>query len=383
MLKIQSLKLSEKYPNGDINFEYDEIRFQNINLIIGPNASGKTKFFELLKFLRAIHSKQLNPPSIDKIFMAKILFENEEKEIITYDLKLDPKLGVSETITSQSKQYLEKDKNNGMLLLDEKTGQKKSLLTNKRSSITKQIEDYKEFFPTIYEIGSFFEYMLFLSTDKFNPLATGLNNFPDSMVLNENMANLSSVLQNWKKNHPEIYKNLLLEYKKFFPIVETFSFEKMLMSNSTSVDMLMMKEKNIKRKIPAINLSAGMLRILCLLILPMTRKIFSNPHIQFKFSLIVIDEIDNGLDYSSIENIIDYLESESSFAQIIFSSHSPLICNFVDPEKWYVFNRRISKIKITRPVDIPETKKLIQKSKDSNWELYKDHISKSHLYSIK
>ena len=387
MLKMQKLKLSEKYSNGESYFEYDEINLHNINLIIGPNASGKSQFFARLKFLKEFHLKNRPTPIIVTTFIAKSIFKNEEGELITYNLEIGSNQKIKESISGHSKKYLEQSNDNGYLLLDEKSNKKVSLLINKRISVTKQIEDYKNKFSTIYKIGSFFENILFLNTDKFNPSTMDIT--PNLLIVNDNMANISSVLFNWKNGCPNIYKNLLEEYKKFFPYIEDFSFTQMAIQNPNGynnnvLNMLELKEKNIKKKIPVINISAGMLRVLCLLALPMSRKLSLHVknNIKFKPSMIVIDEIDNGLDYETLENIIDYLESESSFAQIAFSSHSPMVCNFITPEKWHVFKRRASQVRVFRPFNIPETKKLIEKAKTSNWELYKNHIANSQLYSV-
>ena len=157
----------------------------------------------------------------------------------------------------------------------------------------------------------------------------------------------------------------------------------MLTHNDSIVDMLAIKEKGVIETVAASDMSSGMLRILCLLAISMSRNL--GDHIQgvkFEPSMIIIDEIDNGLDYDRISRIIDYLESETSFFQIIFSSHSPVVCNFVPPENWHIFRRSATRVKATRPHDIEKTKELIEKSSSANWDIYEHHISKSKLYSI-
>lgn len=382
MLRIENIKLSEKYHTGENYFEYDSLSLHDINLIIGPNASGKSQFFSRLRFLKETHTKGKPTRTIKTIFTANIEFiDTESSEKICYDFQAGPGELIVETIKNMTTNtnYLKYDQENA-LLVNEKTGKEVSFLINKRQSITKQIEDHKGKFPTIYEIGKFFESILFLDTDKFNPHAIEVGQA--QLIPSDQMANISSVVLNWKKRSPKLYNILLAKYKMFFPSVEDFTSKPMAVANG-QIEMLAIKEKGVKEEILAPSVSSGMLRILCLLALPMTRQL-GKPILGYDFSpsMIIIDEIDNGLDYEVTANIIDYLESETSFSQIIFSSHSPVVCNFVPPQKWHIFRRLASKVKVTSPFDIKDTKELIEKSKSSNWEIYKNHIANSQLYSV-
>ena len=380
MLKIKSIKMSDKDQNHT-RFDYDEMPLHDINLIIGPNASGKSQFFARLKYLRTLHRKSNPTQNLQTTFYAHIVFQDEEgQEKIHYQLKAGPGELVHETIKSDSRDYLIHDGEESKLL-NEKTNETQVLLANKRQSITKQIEDRQNSFPTIFAIGNFFENILFLDADKFNPNAVMVG--PDQFVPSDQMENISSVVINWKNQYPNLYNLLLKEYKTFFPYVEEFSQIKMQVAHGI-VDMLAVKEKNVVLPTLARDMSSGMLRILCLLALPMSRHLayIAKEWSSFSPSMIVIDEIDNGLDYENISAIIEYLEAEASFSQIVFSSHSPVMCNFISLEKWHIFRRRDSKVKVTNPSQIEATKDLIEKARMSNWEIYKNHIAHSPLYSV-
>lgn len=378
MLRVKKIELSEKYQDGGEYFDFDSIQLQNINLIIGPNASGKSQFFARLKFLRAIHTKRIPTPSLITIFHAKVVFEDKEiKEEINYELRAGPGEFIEETISSGSKEFLGIN-GNDLFLLNEKEGREVSFLVNKRQSVTKQIEDHKDVFPTIYKIGNFFENILFLEADKFDPNALAIG--PNQLIPSDRMENISSVILNWQKQCLNIYELLLKEYKRFFPYIERFLSERVQVPHGR-VEILALKEKNIRKSVLAPEMSSGMLRILCLLALPMSRHLGQSIP-NFKPSMIIIDEIDNGLDYKCTGDIIEYLEGETDFFQIIFSSHSPIVCNFISPEKWHIFKRRASKVKVTNPSKVRETKELIEQAKASNWEIYKNHIANSSLYSV-
>ena len=379
MLRIKSLKIWEEHQNYDC-FNYDKISLHDMNLIIGANASGKTQFFSRLKYLRTLHRKSTPTPKLETTFHADVVFENEENQKINYRLKAGPGELVNEIISSDSKNYLAHD-GESPTLLNEKTNKEQAFpLNNKRQSITKQIEDHKDSFSTISKIGNFFENILFLDADKFNPNAviTG----PDQFIPSDRMENISSVVVNWNKKYPKLCKLLLQEYKEIFPYVENFSQEKVQMPNGNPFDMLTVKEKNLKLPTLATSMSSGMTRILCLLALPMCRQLpINTTELNFP-SMVVIDEIDNGLDYDCVDAIIEYLKAEATFSQILFSSHSPIVCNFISPEKWRIFRRHGNRIKITNPIEVKETKDLIERSKVNNWEIYIYHIVHSQLYSV-
>ena len=382
MLKMEKIEISQKYPDGDVYFECSEVSLQSTNLIIGPNASGKSQFFKRLKFLKDIHKKSAPTPYTTTILHAKVVLKDEStgKEI-NYNLKAGPGELIEETIDSKSRKYLRR-KGGNTLLLDEKTNEAQAFLINKRQSITKQIEDRKDSFPTIDKIGFFFESMLFLDADKFN---SDLVMFGDKQLIpSERMENLSSAVLNWKKKFPDVYNSLLKEYKKFFQDIEDISSEEFTTPDGGVFEMLAIKERGVRDVVAATYVSSGMLRILSLLALPMCRHLSKHAEelgFDFNPSMIVIDEIDNGLDYERTGHIIDYLDSEAAFVQVIFSSHSPVVCNFVSPERWRIFNRTASSVNITNPLDVKETREMIEKSKSANWDVYANHISRSRRYN--
>ena len=387
MLRIEKIKFTETYENGETCFNYDEFFPQDINLIIGPNASGKSQFISLFKFLRNIHSRAISTQELFTCINVEVVFfDKESKQKINYKLSAGPGSRIDEKISNEETGnfYLKHKKKGGTCLFDEKDKEQLDFLVNKRESITKQIEDHKDKFPTIYKIGRFFETILFLDADKFD------SNAPETrsqhLIPNDRMNNISSVVLNWKKEYPELYEALLNEYKKFFLYVENFSSQQFINKNNVPDETLSVQEKGIKNYILSPDLSNGMLRTLNLLALPMVRQLHEKLKLDviLKPGMIIIDEIDNGLDYEVIGKIIDYLKGEAAFYQILFSSHSPVVCNFIKPKKWHIFRRQASKVKITRPLDIPATKELIEESKSDNyWAIYKNHIAKSSLYSIK
>ena len=101
-------------------------------------------------------------------------------------------------------------------------------------------------------------------------------------------------------------------------------------------------------------------------------------------SVILIDEIENGLDFKTLKYVVNYLKDCSEDSQIIMSSHSPLVCDFVNPNDWVVARRKGSKINYLSPKYIEKNLNAdLELFKFKHWEFYTKHISNSKIYRVK
>ncbi len=95
---------------------------------------------------------------------------------------------------------------------------------------------------------------------------------------------------------------------------------------------LMLSEENIKRKLPSWLLSSGTLRILALL------AVLRHPNPP---SLLVIEEIENGLDPRTIHLLVDEMREfvQSGRGQIIITTHSPYFLDLLSLSQIIVVER--------------------------------------------
>jgi predicted ATPase len=170
------------------------------------------------------------------------------------------------------------------------------------------------------------------------------------------------------------------ELRNCFPKIQKISFDKTenIIDPKTGgeFEIISFNEKNICSSIPQNKWSDGIVRILHLL---MSVKVpFSNS--IGKPSLILIDEIENGLDFKRLQFIINYLKDHADDSQIIFSSHSPIVCEMVHPKHWIVVRREGSKISLDYPgVDESKLKETLEFFKQEHWELYSRHLANPDL----
>ncbi|MGE3975276.1 MAG: AAA family ATPase [Bdellovibrionales bacterium] len=372
MLELTSYKM-EEHKGSNLYWQNSIVEFDRYNLIIGKNASGKSQLFNRLSFLKSIHVKNSQTPSIISTAKFELTFRDiDSNEVIIYDLTVHPGQLLTEKITNSSKNIVLFSSETKEFFNEQEKKQVKQLFPPQHS-VTKLISGSEKIFPTIKKLGDFFEGVRLLRTDKYNPsnLAVG----PGHFIPDENLNNLGSVVLQWKQSMPHLYTELLNTFKTFF-----FEIQDFVAVNLPNIPypILGFAEKNVSEVVNQIDCSMGMLRVLGIIALSI-----SKDSVTGKVpSLIIIDEIDNGLDYENVGSILEYLVERSTDSQIFFSSHSPVTCNFISPSHWRVFSRKGIAVHARVPTENPETAKLLQDAKMTNWEIYQKHISKSKLYTV-
>ena len=233
-------------------------------------------------------------------------------------------------------------------------------------------------FPTINLIRDFFQRVLYISASKSREIRIE----PNATVPDNEGVNISSVLKNWSNLYPEIFNEIMNELKESFPYIEKIYFTKERLPTGLTTELLTLIEKNVDMPILQPDWSDGIYRMLLLI---MSTKIpFGPSNNSQPPTLILIDEIENGLDFRRLKYIINYFQDYSDESQIVISSHSPLVCDFVHPKHWIVVKRKGSKLDFISPNLIEqdiETQLDIYKRR--HWDFYIKHISNSNLYLSK
>jgi hypothetical protein len=354
----------------------------SFNLILGDNAQGKTRFFNILKFLQSVHTGKptISMPNLNTSIEMTFL-DNEQKIIYKFN-RLMRSDGVipefSEEIIREDKVIFSRSKN---LLLEEISGNHVDnfFMPNNMPAL---LSINGEEFPTIAKLKSFFERMLFLDANRFT--GNNIEVSKGALVLNSLGSNVSSVLDTWSTKIPEAFNEVVSEFRDCFSgFVDAVITKEDVFNGQLKVPFMFYKDKESEVEIRQNDWSDGMLRSIVLFVLVATRF----PQYEDAFlrpSLICVDEIENGLDFSTLNKVISFYESYSNLVQIIVSSHSPTACNMVEPKYWHITKRKgivveIFSLEDKEPNLDDKRKKLLE----DNWEFYKNHIAKSKLYIIK
>ena len=131
-------------------------------------------------------------------------------------------------------------------------------------------------------------------------------------------------------NHPPTFQKILQLYQESFPHVEDLRFS--LESNYPFPDSfrLSIRENGVDRWIPQSRLSSGMystlMHIGSILLWP-------------DESVMLIDEVENGLGMNCLDNVTNDMMTQSRRLQFLVTAHHPYIINAIPPANWKVVSR--------------------------------------------
>lgn len=383
-IRLKSFSILESYSKDDIELSYPEVEIDAFNLFIGDNAQGKTRLFRVLRFIKGLLLSESTRPRLLTNFIGKFKFEyiNEKEEIdnLSYTIEIFP--------SNERNLYMEEIKKNGQVTLSTKEN-KKTLYDEQTQSYIENffvpsntpalaaINDSK--FESIKLIREFFLRMLILDSSNNNGQKIDLA----ALILNADASNLPDVLFNWKEQCPNLFQEIIEDFKRCFTSIKEIKFQPLPFALPGRKPIrLAIQEEGIKREIAQENWSGGFGRALCLLTLPKTQ--FDFEGIIYHPSLICIDEVENSLDFKTLKFIIHYLQDYSSQTQIIVSSHSPIMSEFIHPKDWHIVRRKGSKIRISKPEKVePDLDKQLDFFRQKYWDFYTKHVSGSDLYDPK
>jgi len=360
MFRLKKIKITEIYNNRAF-WSVGEIDFDSYNLIIGPNAVGKSQFIKRLKWLSSFHTGYSGQKVVENVLFNIEFLDEESSDIISYELAVK-KRRVHEKIRNKSKKIDLFDTSTG-IFFNEETQKPEERLTVGTHSICLQVNNYSKQYPTIDLIGDFFNRIKFINADQLEIgtiVLTSGSNFP-----NPKLTNLSSVILRLKKFNKKKYHLILDLFQQYFPYIESFEAKKLQNSEES---ILAFKEKNIPSPTSILDVSLGMFRILGIITMTACEDLTNKPA-----SAIIIDEIDNGLDFANLGILTQFIKDSSDQTQFIFSSHSPVMCNLIEIEKWRIFSRSGINTKVSK-LEKTIIEELREKMKLSNWDIFKEHV---------
>lgn len=377
MLKLKSVEIKEKKDKATLFV--GSAKLKDFNLLISDNAQGKTRFFNTIHFLSKLSYNRAKPLGTN--FWSRWEFENttsSSNEKIIYELRvkgLHDKNKYVENVYKNNKLIFSSFHN---VLIDEgkRSGQKNRIENFYLPDNTPAIVSITEpKFRTIGLLRSFFQRIVYVSSNKNRQ--THID--PNSLIPNIEGTNIGSVLNNWSVKYPNTFREVVNEFKNIFKYIVDIYFTDQEPSEGIKAKLLTLKEESVEEPIMQNSWSDGLYRMLFLI---MSVKV---PFIEGEStrtpSLIIVDEIENGLDYKSLKYILNYYEDYSDEYQFLLSSHSPLVCELVHPKNWIIVKRSGAEIKFISPSGIEENLDgQLNLYKQKHWELYTKHIGSSNLY---
>jgi len=318
--KIDRLKI-----NGFKSLKSVDIKFSDINILIGANGVGKSNFIGFFKFVNKLVNKELELYVAQLGGANKILyFGKRVTKELNFSLLFSPN-GYQATLIPDNIDGLIFKTESGYFFADaigynggtktypiKNVGGKESLLPNvaNNSSVNGHIVSYIKDWKVYH----------FHDTSKSSPMKQACN-INDYYFLDVNGGNLPAFLFFIKKHFENSYKKIIKTIQRVAPFFQDFILE----PDIANQDMIRLrwKHKGSDLYFDANDLSDGTIRFICLTTLLL------QPNLP---TIILLDEPELGLHPFALQVLASLFRVASNKTQIIASTQSSIFADFFDIE---------------------------------------------------
>jgi energy-coupling factor transporter ATP-binding protein EcfA2 len=313
--------------------------FGNINLIVGKNATGKSRTLNVIAGLGKLVSGEvkLTFKSGDYI----VTFNKNDKKI-EYSLKYEDSKVIEEKLTVDSEPKLRRGSGGEgeIYAVNEKRKMKFQSPPSELACVSRRDSVQHPFFEDLYEWGKNLRHYCFGTQ-----LGKGLYAVfqKDKEEKEPNLKDAEQAVAIFKKGQrnysPQFIDNVKVDMAKVGYVIDevniglpvTTTFERIF----GEPQGFLVKERDLKGKTDQIEMSQGMFRALSLLVQLNYSLLASIP------SCILIDDIGEGLDYERSSALIKLLidKAKNSRVQLIMSTNDRFVMNNVPLEYWSIMQR--------------------------------------------
>ncbi len=331
---IESIKIK-----GLLSFGWEDCEFKlkPLNVLIGANGSGKSNLIEVIKILQSIPKGDLTPfrkggpnewihkqKDSDKVAEIEVIVRVPGQDHpLRYKIAFRPQdpfmeieeeiLATTERKPGQTEPYIFFNIKYGTGYINTKTEGERHLVResfNPQQSVLLQRSDPDQYFE-VYSVGEIFKKINIYQDWIFggsNPLRTSQESSLSNHTLDADFNNFCMVLNYYKRDVPT--KRRILKYlREVYDGIQDFEIS----VDSSSLRVLLQEDDYFY---PAVRLSDGTLRWLCLLV------ILLNPNPP---SLICVEEPEIGLHPDIVPVLADLLKEASKNTCLIVTTHSEVL----------------------------------------------------------
>ncbi len=319
----------------------EKLKLRPINVVIGPNGSGKSNFVGAFSFLQALHDGNLQEyvaraGGADKILhfgskatqqlLIRISFEEGVNQ---YEVKLqanvqDELFANEEKVFFWDKKKYPRPYETPLSRLGREAGISDQRAQKTASYVRKRIGGWR-----IYH---------FHDTSPLSPMKK-IADVNDNRYLRPDGSNLPSFLAFLKLKEPNAYQLIRRLIQQVTPFFDDFQLE----PTNLNPDKIRLewRHKGSDKYFDASSLSDGTMRFMALATL------FLQP-IQYRPSMILVDEPELGLHPFAITMLASLIKSASTDTQVVVSTQSPFLLDHFRPEDVLVADRVDGGTQLTR-----------------------------------
>jgi len=343
-MRLQSIKYTE-WEGGPQEWTLEELSLRDINLLVGKNASGKTRILNLINAL-AQHLAGARPASTSGDYDAQ--FENDNP--LRYHIKFDKKQVVEESFSVRNEKLLERGQGGKGSIYAEQVDNGKMIPFQTPpediAAVVRRDAIQHTFLESLHIWGSSVRHYYFGSSLGKENLAVLTQNADNKLDMNT--LNLIIFYLKAEKELGEQFKQSIM---RDMGRVD-YDIEEIGVQAPVSIRIegnlpgslvgLYVKEKDLAGITDQLSMSQGMFRVFSILIHLNYFQMTKQP------TCILIDDIGEGLDFARSCLLIDLLreKAKTSGVQLVLSTNDRFVMNRIPLEEWSVLQRCGSTVRV-------------------------------------
>ncbi len=310
------LKSINYFENKNKNnyWEIKDVKFSKQNIIVGLNATGKTRLTNIISSLASILSAKVKLNG--NWFLT---FENGNNIIYTFNLQINDGKIDCEEIKENDKLLLKRERESGKIY--SKKENKFHLFNPPIDELTLNVRRDIAHYPFLEEFIKWAKNLKGYSFSGVNTNQITIPNKPEGYL--DTLTTVPYILKQ-ASDDKNIIEKILKDMNGIgYPIEKVFV---KVQPNLNNIFMVALQESNLKCETEQVTISNGMFRALCLIVI-----------IEYllkieKTGTIIIDDLGEGLDFDRSTKLTKLLfqKTKDSDLQLIITSNDRFLINSVD-----------------------------------------------------
>ncbi len=325
------------------NNEDQWVTFGDINLVVGKNATGKSRTINIIRQLADLLVGNYKISDLNQNYKTSsysLIFEDNGFRI-EYQLDFEDGKVVIETLTENNIRKLERNGNEGKLFYDKANTTIEFQMEDNKLSISRVDDMQHPFLRKLYDWGKNLNHYKFggeLGKNTFMiDTSTILYNLEIDLKDNNNLNATEVLLRARKKFGEDYFDNIIIkDFEKIgYNIHKVNPENHNILSFPSAFIGLCVEENDLETITNQMEMSQGMFRALSLLVLLNYSLLSKIP------SCILIDDIGEGLDYERSKSLIDLIieKVKGTSIQAIMTTNDRFVMNKIPLEYWSVIHR--------------------------------------------
>jgi energy-coupling factor transporter ATP-binding protein EcfA2 len=344
-MQLKSITYSQ-YEGKPEEWKVTDFSFDNINLIVGKNATGKSRTLNIIKSLGNLVSGEIKLTFKSGYY--NVIFDKGD-ETITYIIKYEEAEILEEKLIVGSKTQLNRSSGGrGEIyavrerkMIDFQSPPSELACVNRRDNIQ------HPFFEDLYQWGMNLRHYYFGSSLGKGHYVIPQKDKEEKLNLKDTEQTVA-ILNKGKKDYPDKFvKNIMTDMAKVGYNLDNITVgppQNIILRGGIGEQPqgILVKEHDLKGTTEQLEMSQGMFRALSLLIQLNYSLLASIP------SCILIDDIGEGLDYERSSALIKLLidKAKDSQVQLIMCTNDRFVMNSVPLKYWSIMQRYANESKI-------------------------------------